>query len=68
MSATLSLKMAIRDALLEATGDPVALGQVLATLLSGEAIARGMLDESASSSSSSAGTGGEHATPKLQRK
>lgn len=68
MSALLALKMAARDALLEATDDPVALGQVLAVLLSHEAIVRGMLDGSASSPSSSAVTGGAHAATKLQRR
>jgi len=64
MSSILALKMAARDALLEAAGDPVALGQVLAVFLSHEAICRGMLDGSASSPSSSAVTGGEHASTK----
>jgi hypothetical protein len=68
MSAILSAKMALRDAMLEAQSDPVALGQLLAVLLSHTAIVRGMLDESASSSSSSAGTGGERGTPILGKR
>jgi len=66
MSAILGLKMSLRDALLEAQGDPVALGQVLAVLLSHTAIVRGMLDESVSSSSSSAETGGARGATKPQ--
>lgn len=59
-SAVAQLDSAIADA----ADDPVALGMILAKLLSREAIVRGMLGESVSSSSSSAETGGAHATHK----
>jgi len=55
MSKILALKMSLSDAIQDATGDPVAMGQVLAVLLSHTAIVRGVLDEAVSSSSSAGG-------------
>jgi len=69
MSANLALKMSLQDAMSDAVGDPVRLGQLLAVLLSHTAIVRGLLDESAAPpSSSSSTTGGEYAAHVPQKR